>query len=93
MNRAMPSPPVERYVCAAELAATMGVSLSTVKRWNRAGMPSETWGHEADTPLPAWRRDLRRDSRAEKSRSDKALGAEPNSCGAASKGPANASDS
>ena len=40
MNDAQP----ERYVDAQELAALMGVSLSTVKRLRRAGMPSETWG-------------------------------------------------
>jgi phage terminase Nu1 subunit (DNA packaging protein) len=34
----------ERYVDARELAAFMGVSTSTVKRWVAAGMPSETWG-------------------------------------------------
>ena len=34
----------ERYVTAAELALMMGVSLRTVKRWTREGMPSETWG-------------------------------------------------
>lgn len=36
--------PSERYVDANELAMYMGVSLSTVKRWVRDGMPSETWG-------------------------------------------------
>jgi hypothetical protein len=35
---------LERYVDARELAALMGVSTSTVKRFVRAGMPSETWG-------------------------------------------------
>ena len=34
----------ERYVDARELAATMGVSTTTVKRWVAAGLPSETWG-------------------------------------------------
>jgi predicted DNA-binding transcriptional regulator AlpA len=34
----------ERYVDADELAATFGVSRSTVKRWVAAGVPSETWG-------------------------------------------------
>jgi len=34
----------ERYVDAHELAALMGVSVSTIKRMVRAGMPSETWG-------------------------------------------------
>jgi hypothetical protein len=36
--------PSERYVDGNELAMHMGVSLSTVKRWVREGMPSETWG-------------------------------------------------
>jgi hypothetical protein len=34
----------ERYVTAAELALLMRVSLSTIKRMTKAGMPSETWG-------------------------------------------------
>jgi phage terminase Nu1 subunit (DNA packaging protein) len=34
----------ERYVDARELAQLMGVSTSTVKRFVREGMPSETWG-------------------------------------------------
>lgn len=34
----------ERYVDARELAQTMGISLSTIRRWTAAGMPSETWG-------------------------------------------------
>jgi phage terminase Nu1 subunit (DNA packaging protein) len=36
--------PNERHVKGDELAALMGVSLSTIKRWRREGMPSETWG-------------------------------------------------
>jgi len=36
--------PQERYVDARELAALMGVSERTVKRWVAAGCPSETWG-------------------------------------------------
>lgn len=35
---------LERYVDARELAALMGVSPTTIKRWVREGMPSETWG-------------------------------------------------
>ena len=34
----------ERYVTAGELAQTMRVSLSTIRRWTAEGMPSETWG-------------------------------------------------
>jgi excisionase family DNA binding protein len=36
--------PAERYITADELAGALGVSRSTVKRWVRAGCPSETWG-------------------------------------------------
>lgn len=36
--------PAERYVDAHELAALMGVSVRTVHRWTKAGVPSETWG-------------------------------------------------
>jgi phage terminase Nu1 subunit (DNA packaging protein) len=36
--------PSERYVDAHELAALMGVSGRTVKRWVAQGIPSETWG-------------------------------------------------
>lgn len=34
----------ERYVKRPELARLLGVSESTVKRWMRAGLPSEKWG-------------------------------------------------
>jgi hypothetical protein len=34
----------ERYVTAQQLADRMGVSVSTIKRLTRAGMPSESWG-------------------------------------------------
>jgi hypothetical protein len=34
----------ERYVCRAELAAIMAVSLATVDRMVAEGMPSVTWG-------------------------------------------------
>jgi phage terminase Nu1 subunit (DNA packaging protein) len=37
-------PQAERYVDARELAALMGMSVSTIKRWTAEGMPSETWG-------------------------------------------------
>jgi hypothetical protein len=42
-GRSAPLPP-ERWIDARELAALMGVSVSTVKRWRQQGMPSETWG-------------------------------------------------
>lgn len=42
---AMPTPQYpEPYVTINELAAIMGVSRSTIKRWKLAGMPCETWG-------------------------------------------------
>jgi len=34
----------ERYVTRAELAEIMGVSVPTIDRLVREGMPSETWG-------------------------------------------------
>lgn len=40
----MPEVLSERYVDARELAAMMGVSLRTVRRFTAEGMPSETWG-------------------------------------------------
>jgi hypothetical protein len=42
----MSAPATERYVDAREMCEVMRVSPSTVKRWVRAGMPSETWGME-----------------------------------------------
>lgn len=50
----------ERYVSRVELAAIMGVSVTTVDRLVRAGMPSETWGLRARRFRPsravAWAR-------------------------------------
>jgi phage terminase Nu1 subunit (DNA packaging protein) len=43
-RRAMPRPEPERYVTRVELAEIMGVSVATINRMVRAGMPSETWG-------------------------------------------------
>jgi phage terminase Nu1 subunit (DNA packaging protein) len=34
----------EPYVDRKQLAKTMGVSVATIDRMVRAGMPSETWG-------------------------------------------------
>jgi phage terminase Nu1 subunit (DNA packaging protein) len=36
--------PAERYVTAGELADLMGVSVTTIRRLDKAGMPSESWG-------------------------------------------------
>jgi phage terminase Nu1 subunit (DNA packaging protein) len=36
--------PQERAVDAQELAAIMGVSVRTIKRWTAEGMTSEDWG-------------------------------------------------
>jgi phage terminase Nu1 subunit (DNA packaging protein) len=53
-------PGPERYVTRAELAAIMGVSLPTIDRMVRDGMPSETWGTRARRFRPsvalAWAR-------------------------------------
>jgi hypothetical protein len=48
-------PPVaaERYVTQGELAELLSVSLSTVKRWTRDGMPSECWGLRVRRYLPS----------------------------------------
>ncbi len=43
MERTPPPGPGE-FVDARRLAAVMGVSTTTIKRWTAAGMPSETWG-------------------------------------------------
>lgn len=57
---AAPTAQPERYVTRAELAAIMGVSLPTIDRMVRAGMPSETWGMRARRFRPsvalAWAR-------------------------------------
>jgi phage terminase Nu1 subunit (DNA packaging protein) len=63
---AAPAAEPERYVTRAELAAIMGVSLPTIDRMVRAGMPSETWGMRARRFRPsialAWARARRRDA-------------------------------
>lgn len=43
----------ERYVCRAELAAIMGVSLATVDRMVAEGMPSVTWGRRTRRFTPS----------------------------------------
>lgn len=43
----------ERYVGRRDLAWLMGVSVATVDRMVRAGMPSETWGMRARRFLPS----------------------------------------
>jgi phage terminase Nu1 subunit (DNA packaging protein) len=51
----------ERYVSREELAELMGVSVPTIDRMRRAGMPSETWGVRARRFKPsaciAWARE------------------------------------
>jgi phage terminase Nu1 subunit (DNA packaging protein) len=44
--RALPGriPSTEPYVDRKQLAKTMGVSVATIDRMVREGMPSETWG-------------------------------------------------
>lgn len=50
----------ERYVTRKQLAEIMGVSLDTIDRMVREGMPSETWGMRARRFKPsvalAWAR-------------------------------------
>ena len=43
----------ERYVGRHELARLMGVSVATIDRMVRAGMPSETWGMRTRRFLPS----------------------------------------
>jgi hypothetical protein len=55
--------PIERYVDRRELALLMGVSETTVKRWLREGLPSETWGmtrtrRYLPSQAMAWRRSM-----------------------------------
>jgi hypothetical protein len=54
--------PEEPYVDARVLAKRMGVSVSTIKRWVREGLPSETWGMKRTrrfrvSECMAWRRE------------------------------------
>lgn len=55
---AVPEP--ERYVDRAELARLMGVSVATIDRMVREGLPSETWGRRSRRFRPsvaiAWAR-------------------------------------
>jgi hypothetical protein len=43
----------ERYVSRVELARMMAVSVATIDRFVREGMPSETWGMRARRFLPS----------------------------------------
>lgn len=43
----------EGYVGRRELARLMGVSVATIDRMVRAGMPSETWGMRTRRFLPS----------------------------------------
>ena len=59
-ERAVPPGPGE-FIDARRLAAVMGVSTTTIKRWTAAGMPSETWGMKRTrrfrvTDVLAWAR-------------------------------------
>lgn len=57
----LPVPEPERYVDRKQLAKLMGVSVPTVNRMVRAGMPSETWGRRMRRFRPsrclAWARE------------------------------------
>lgn len=56
----------EAYLSAGALAELMGVSVQTIKRWTRAGMPSQTWGMKVrryrPTEAMAWARTYRDES-------------------------------
>lgn len=45
--------PTERYVGQRELAAVLGLSVRTIKRWTAEGMPSECWGLRVRRYLPS----------------------------------------
>ena len=57
----LPLPADERYVNRKQLAELLGVSVSTVDRFVRAGMPSDRWGPRMRRFLPsrcvAWLRE------------------------------------
>ncbi len=44
MSEPVPVASPEAYVDARRIAELFGVSLSTVKRWRQAGLPSVSWG-------------------------------------------------
>lgn len=46
-------PQEERYVSRVELAKMMGVSVSTINRMVKEGMPSVTWGARCRRFLPS----------------------------------------
>ena len=62
LKRATPGPIAapEPYIDRKQLAELMGVSVATIDRMVRAGMPSETWGIRSRRFLPsvalAWAR-------------------------------------
>lgn len=43
----------EKYVNRRQLAEILAVSPSTIDRWRRAGMPSDTWGQRIPRFLPS----------------------------------------
>lgn len=62
----IPVPEPEKYVDRKQLAELMGVSVQTIDRMVREGMPSETWGMRARRFKPsvalAWARTRGRDA-------------------------------
>jgi hypothetical protein len=64
--------PVARVLDRAGLAAALAVSLPTIDRWRREGMPSiqrgEVYRFEIDRVAPSWRRTSAGEGRCEVSR-------------------------
>lgn len=58
--RRLPAPAPERYVTRREIAQLMGIGLTTLDAFVKAGMPAETWGLRSRRFLPseaiAWAR-------------------------------------
>jgi phage terminase Nu1 subunit (DNA packaging protein) len=66
----VPAVVAEEFVDARRIAAAMGVSTTTIKRWTAAGAPSETWGMKRTrrfqlSQVIAWARAREADARPE----------------------------
>lgn len=64
--RALPTREVEPYITRDQLAQLMCVSVDTIDRMVKAGMPSETWGRRTRRFLAsravAWAREQHREA-------------------------------